>query len=302
MRQPRKTCPHCGRKIPERVPTCPCQRKKPALMLALALLLLALAGCSAPEPAAIVTAPAAEPAVATVPAVAVADAAVAQAIEALPLPEPTPVEVPAGDPPLVSADGAALIVRWEVGSPALYTRKYERPVCPMCTSTASGPTIGIGYDLGHATGAAVDLDWRAHPQRPDLHGGLGVTGRAAIPVTAGLQHVVTPYPLAFTVFQEASVVKYWRSCRRAFGPEAWDAAPQAVQDVLVSNCYNRGTSMLGDKRAELREIRDVHLPARNWRAIADAIRRSARHWPPERFGRGLENRRNDEAAFLEART
>lgn len=271
------------------------------LLVALAF---ALAACSNPPPdaaAAAPPAPATEPAITTIPAATQADTAIAEAIEALPLPAPTPVQVPPGDPPLVSTDGAALIVRWEVGSPELYTRKYQRPICPLCSSTASGPTIGIGYDLGHATAGAVDLDWREHPQRPDLHAGLAVTGRAAIPVTADMQHVLTPYPLAFAVFQEASVVKYWRACRRAFGGDAWDASPQPVQDVLVSNCYNRGTSMIGDKRAELREIRDVHLPAGNWLAVADAIERSKRHWPPERFGRGLALRREDEAGFIRAR-
>lgn len=269
--------------------------------LALTLLLVACAPAH-PEPEA------QAPAAATLPAptapvaapVQALDEAVTAAVEAIPAPPPPPVQVPADEPPLVDPRAVDLIIRWEVGSPDLYTRKYQRPVCPACTSTASGPTIGIGYDLGHATAAAIDLDWAAHPQRPDLHLGLGVTGREAIAITASMQHVVTPYPLAREVFGNASLVKYWRLCRRAFGPEAWDAAPPQVQGALVSVCYNRGGSMTGGARAEMREIRDIHLPARNWPGVADAIRRMERLWRGTPAYNGLKARRDDEANLVES--
>ncbi|WP_339827037.1 hypothetical protein [uncultured Arenimonas sp.] len=269
-----------------------------ARLLVPGLLSLLILGCAAPP------APPAEAQAATVPAseavpvVVQADAAIAEVVEQLPLPEPTPVVVPPEDPPLISDDGAAFIIRWEVGSPELYTRKFQRPVCPMCDRTASGPTIGIGYDLGHMSRAAVDMDWPAHPQQLDLYQGLGFTGRAAIPVTEQLQHIVTPYPLAFDVFQDASIVKYWRACRRAFGEEAWDQAPMAVTDMLLDTCYNRGFSMTGAKRVEMRDIRDDFLPNKNWWGVADAIRRMERHWPTVR---GLQRRRNEAADFILAR-
>jgi len=49
----------------------------------------------------------------------------------------------------LSPAGVELIIDFEAGGRDQYVRRYQRPICPVCTSTASGVTIGLGYDLRH---------------------------------------------------------------------------------------------------------------------------------------------------------
>jgi hypothetical protein len=49
-----------------------------------------------------------------------------------------------------------LIITFEVSSPAVYERKYRRPIWPR---GRSGITIGIGYDVGYAVKGVLVRDW-----------------------------------------------------------------------------------------------------------------------------------------------
>ena len=68
---------------------------------------------------------------------------------------------------------AALIIRWEVTSPAFYAKRLERPVWP---GGASGITWGIGYDGGHQTAAVIADDWLDHAAVDRLASTAGITG------------------------------------------------------------------------------------------------------------------------------
>lgn len=195
-----------------------------------------------------------------------------------PLPEPVsvPPSQPSGPGPQIDPRAVAFIVREEVISEAYYRKRLLRPVCPACRTTPSGPTIGIGSDLGHLTREGVDEFWADHPQKDRLYAGVGVTGLAAIPVTASLQDVLTPYPLAYGIFSEKQLITFWTACRRAFGAYAWDRARSSATGSLVATCYNRGTAMTGGRRSELREIRDTFLPEQDYSGAAGAFRRSKR--------------------------
>lgn len=212
-------------------------------------------------------------------------------------PDPTPVALRPVPDSLPDIDPRAVdfIVREEVISSAYYTRKLQRPICPACRTTPSGPTVGIGSDLGHLSHAGVDEFWVEHPQRERLHTGVGFTGKAAIPVTATLQDVLTPYDLAYRVFAHKQLIAFYYSCRRAFGPKNWDRARRLAQGMLLATCYNRGTGMVGSRRAELREIRDTSLPELNYSAMADALRRSKRHFSAP----GLLRRYDETARLME---
>ena len=87
---------------------------------------------------------------------------------------------PAAAQPPVSPRGQALIVEFEVGGRAAYDRKYQRPICPACASSASGVTVGIGYDLGHATVQQIRSDWRHHAQVERMVSAQGLGRQAAI--------------------------------------------------------------------------------------------------------------------------
>lgn len=198
--------------------------------------------------------------------------------------------------PIVSPPAVALIVRWEVGSPSLYARRYESPIWP---GGASGVTWGIGYDGGHQTRQQIGLDWSAHDEASRLQATAGITGVAARPVVAQLRDVRVSFDLATDVFGAASLPRYHASARRAFGPDGFDVLPADAQGALVSLVYNRGASMIGPARTEMRSIRDVCIPGSDVHCIAGQIRLMCRLWRGTNLEAGLCGRREEEAGLAE---
>jgi GH24 family phage-related lysozyme (muramidase) len=94
-------------------------------------------------------------------------------------------------------------------------------------------------------------------------------------------------------------VPYKNRARRAFGPD-FDRLSKWAQDALTSLVYNRGASMVGPARVEMRFIRDVCLPL--WKVaelanqcIARKLREMVRIWAGSKIAAGMHRRRNDEA-------
>lgn len=303
-----------------------------ARILAVCAVLTLLGGCSAPpapapapaqpEPAPTVVAlPSAEEAgQGVLPSVVEAPAPVEAGAEPLPstatTPDPQPEATPVVQadqqvidaidrlditpkPPLcvelLSPAAFELIVRHETGGRARYDRMYQRPVWP---GRASGATIGIGYDLGHASRQVILDDWTEHPQRPRLPQASGITGQAAKPVTAAMQDVRTSWPLAEDVFRCTSVINYYRVTERAFGKHFATLRPNA-QGALVSLVYNRGGGMTGDKRRDMRAIRDKCLPAQDYACIGSNLRAMTWVWAGTDIEKGMRTRRHDEARLAE---
>lgn len=187
---------------------------------------------------------------------------------------------------------AALIVRWEVTSPKAYARKYEGVTCP---GGASGPTIGIGYDLGHQMRADIARDWAAHPAVDQLVEGSGVVGEGACTAyRAAHRDIRVPYALAAAVFEGATLPAYHAAARRALHA-GWLQLPPNAQAANVSMGYNRGWSMSGERNREKRAIRDTCAPAGDAPCNADQLRAMCRLWIGTPNGKGLCARRNDEA-------
>lgn len=209
--------------------------------------------------------------------------------EALP-PQPSPAA------PALPRAATRLIVRWEVSSPVYYTKRLQHPVWP---GGASGVTIGVGYDLGQATAPVIAGDWAAHPQADRLPAAAGVSGADARALARQMRDVATPYPLAEQVFTASTLPRYHAAARRALGP-GFEALPDNPQGALDSLGYNRGWSMIGPNRREMREIRDTCIPAADAGCIAAQLRSMKRLWPGDRApAPGLRNRRDDEAATAE---
>jgi hypothetical protein len=187
------------------------------------------------------------------------------------------------------------LIYFEVSSESVYNKRYLRPICPLCASTVSGVTIGIGYDLGHAPKAAILQDWRSHPQVSELPRAVGYRGVDAIPVTRELQFIITPYDLAYNVFINTSVNEYYRVALRAFGPEFNNLHPNA-RGALVSLVYNRGggTNCSTASRREMCNIAKTGVPNHDYAYIAAQIRSMKRLWSD----RGLRVRRDMEADLV----
>lgn len=197
--------------------------------------------------------------------------------------------------PLVTQCGVDMIVRWEVGGPDYYARCCRRPSWPG--NSASGVTVGIGYDLGHQAASTILEDWAGHPRRQTLAAMAGFKGRTAQALAREHRDVVVELPFAMRVFRDPTLVRYYNIARRSF--PGMQHLPPTTQDALVSLVYNRGGNMLGTRRREMRRIRDVCIPNRDAECVAEQLRAMIWIWEGSVIEKGMTNRRYDEARLAE---
>lgn len=204
--------------------------------------------------------------------------------------EPLPAPDTSIDPAVV-----ALVVRWEVGSPAQYVRRYQGVICP---GGASGPTVGIGFDLGHNTQAAIRAAWASSPHVDALASGSGVVGPDACKAWRAQHHGIrTPYDDAIRTFTAHDWPRYSAMAERAYR-RGWEGLTYPHQAALTSNGYNRGFSFLGSRRTEMRHVRDTCVPGNNAPCTAGQLRASCRVWDSQPdIRKGLCARRHAEADF-----
>ena len=164
---------------------------------------------------------------------------------------------------------------------------------------SSGITIGIGYDLGYESADDFTSDWQPLLSAGDfttLTQVVGLKGTSAQAKASSLKTIKIKTSDAETVFLERSVPKYQKLTQQAF--PGVDDLPADAQGALFSLVYNRGTSMEGDSRKEMRAIRDA-VPNKDLQTIADQLRAMKRLW----VGKGLDGllkRRDAEADLVES--
>jgi GH24 family phage-related lysozyme (muramidase) len=163
----------------------------------------------------------------------------------------------------------------------------------------SGITIGLGYDLGYESAGDFQNDWQprlAAGEFTTLSQVVGLKGTQAQAKAPGLKTIKIKSDDATQVFLERSVPKYQAQTQQAF--PGVDALPADAQGALFSLVYNRGTSMNGDSRKEMRAIRDA-VPKGDLQEIANQLRAMKRLW----VGKGLDGllkRRDAEADLVES--
>ena len=221
---------------------------------------------------------------ATVPAVLALRDAVATGTA-----EPRPDEPVVVDPAIID-----LVVRWEIGSPAQYVRKYQGVIGP---GGGSGPTIGIGYDLGTQTPAQIRAAWGWHPDVERMATASGQVGPERCAAwRAGHRDIRVSYDDAMRVFASHDWPRYMAMASRAYR-NGWSGLTSHHQGGLASNGYNRGFIFLGSRRTEMREIRDTCVPGNDAPCTAAQLRASCRVWAGTDIYGGLCARRNAEADF-----
>ena len=199
--------------------------------------------------------------------------------------------------PLLTPSAEKLILDFEVGGgQAYYDKKLVHPTWP---GGESGVTIGVGYDIGYATRAQLDADWGARIAGPDLArlalclGVKSLSAKARIP---SVRDIAIPWMAASAVFFALTVPRYYRQTAAAF--PGLERLPADAQGALVSLVFNRGGSMKGASRSEMRAIRDL-VPLGDLRGIAAQLRAMKRLW----VGKGLDGlvkRREVEAKLVES--
>lgn len=207
--------------------------------------------------------------------------------------------LPAGASMIVSKKGLDLIVESEISGEARYNAKYKNPIWPK---SGSGITIGIGYDLGFETAAKIEKDWKDYLSAADLAklkavaGIMGTAARDALKNNVGgIKSVSIPYDKAKEVFYVNSMPSYAKQTKSIYPDVA--ALPPDAQAALLSIVYNRGASLKGDRRVEMKNIVAL-VSARDLAGIAAQIRSMKRLWTTPDT-KGLVIRREKEAVLVE---
>lgn len=163
----------------------------------------------------------------------------------------------------------------------------------------SGITIGIGYDVGFVTVDQFESDWGPHLTEDHLKrlktaiGKTGIAAKNRAPQFADIKIKRGP---SEEVFFKRTIPLHELKTEQAF-PKVPDLPPDA-QGALLSLVFNRGTSMVGDRRREMRTIRDAG-PRKDLKEIAAQLRSMKRLW----INRGLDGllkRREAEAKLVES--
>ena len=164
---------------------------------------------------------------------------------------------------------------------------------------SSGITLGIGYDLGFVTPEEFEEDWSPYLTADDiarLKTAIGVSGEAAHQRASEFSDINVTWDDSVEVFKNRTLPLYSQRTEAAF--PGVDQLPADAQGALVSLVFNRGAGMDGDRRREMRAIRDA-VAAGDLQEIANQIRAMKRLW----IGKGVDGllkRRDAEADLVES--
>jgi GH24 family phage-related lysozyme (muramidase) len=191
----------------------------------------------------------------------------------------------------------SLILKYEVGGGKIYYEKYlSRFTWP---EGASGPTIGIGIDCAYYTPLELSKIFHFLPaDKLDLiKKASGKTGQNGKEYTKVLRQagITVTWETAVEIFNNVTWKKFASLAEKTF-PGLEKLSPDAY-GAIVSIVFNRGTSLNGPSRLEMRKIRDL-VPNKEYKAIAAQIRKMKRIWEGKNMN-GLLERRDAEANLVE---
>jgi len=211
-------------------------------------------------------------------------------IPVAPTPAP-PLFLPA-EVPALSPAGENLIIEFEVGGRSGYNQHPELP-----DRRQSGVTWGIGYDGHQNSPGAITADWAplSSPEPTRLAATHPFYGQSAVAPWHKVQDIMISWQTAVGVFDKIDVAREWARAKRAM-PGFEDLRANA-QAALLSLGFNRGWSMTGDNRREMRAIRDA-VPGRDYNTMAAQLRRMTRVWAGSSIYRGMYRRRYAEADLI----
>jgi hypothetical protein len=198
---------------------------------------------------------------------------------------------------MLSKKSIDLIIQFEVGGRNYYEKVLQKPSWP---GGASGITIGLGYDIGYETEKQFLSDWSAslnlnfvNALRPLC----GLTGeKAKLMLRGEVLNVRVPYNVAYDVFVNKDIPRYFAMTKKIY-PQL-EALNEDTQGALVSMVYNRGASLSGESRKEMKAIIDL-VAKKDYHGIAEEIEKSKRLWEHKGLD-GLVLRREAEADLIRA--
>jgi hypothetical protein len=191
-----------------------------------------------------------------------------------------------------------LILEYEVGGGKSYYDKFlAKPTWP---GGASGFTLGIGVDCAYYTTQELEKLFYFLPENQleivkNASGKKRLQGKEYTQKYKNFGITVT-WEQAISMFNELTWSKFSRLAEKTF-PELDNLCDDAY-GAIVSLVFNRGSSLVGDSRIEMRKIKNL-IPQKNYKEIAKQIRDMKRLWVGKNLD-GLLSRREDEAKLVES--
>lgn len=197
-----------------------------------------------------------------------------------------------------SPDTLKLLFDYEVGGGENYYNKYLSKF--TWPGGASGPTIAIGIDCCYYTKQELQniFSFLSPEQIKLIVESTGKSGERGKEYTKVLRQagIVVEWEKAVEIFNNITWPKFAMLTEKAF--PGVDKFKQNAYGAIVSLVFNRGTSMIGSSRSEMRNIRDLYVPKKDYKNIAKEIRKMKRLWKDKNLD-GLLTRREAEAKLIE---
>jgi len=193
-----------------------------------------------------------------------------------------------------SKEGIDFIIECETGGKSYYEQVYKNTFC--WPGESSGPTAMVGIDCAYYSPKELREIFGPYTSQQELDlilGAVGKTGSAGASYTKKLKGITFTWDEAMEVFKKYTVPKFSALTEKAF-PGVYELCPDA-QAAVLSIVFNRGVKMSGDRRLEMRSLRDA-VAAKSYKGMASSIRGMKRLWPDTP---SLRRRREQEALLVE---
>jgi GH24 family phage-related lysozyme (muramidase) len=196
----------------------------------------------------------------------------------------------------LSDSGVEFIVKEETGGKDYYEKVYKSTF--VWPKGFSGPTAMVGIDIGYYTEEEINLIFKPLTNKDELEliqAGRGKKGESAREYTLKLKGITFTWEEAIQTFEEFILPKFINLTAKTF-PGA-EKLEDKAKTALTSLVFNRGTSLKGDSRKEMLEIRNIILSKNiDYKKIASLFRNMKRLWDKTS---GLVGRREREAKLIE---
>lgn len=198
----------------------------------------------------------------------------------------------------LSEDTFNLLLKYEVGGGKAYYDKFLSKF--TWPEGASGPTIGIGVDCAYYTPEELKkiFNFLSQSEIELITKASGKTGQRGKEYTKVLRksNITVKWEDAIKIFEKLTWPKFTKLAEKTF--PGLDQLCDNAYGAIVSLVFNRGTSLNGDSRLEMRNIKNL-VPKKNYKGIARELRKMKRIWEGKGLD-GLLERREAEAKLVES--
>jgi len=185
------------------------------------------------------------------------------------------------------------IIYWESGGKAYYEKYLNRFTYP---GGASGPTIMIGVDCAYYKETELREIFKFLPES-DINlivGCIGKTGTSAKEYIKKLSHIKVSWENSEKVFFDIILPKFYNLTLKIW-PKTDELCPNA-QVALTSIVFNRGSSLTGSSRSEMRNIK-ILISDKKYKEISENVLHMKRLWINKSMD-GLLKRRDEESKLI----